>query len=277
MDVQYEIEREKVDRLALITTVGADEHFHNQIELVVVTEGFVSVTEGSVTRRLGENEAAIADSYIPHAYRKEKGGNATAVIVPKEFLTDYRAVMNGKTFLDPFLPADRGCRVRRLVELLGESFDRIGYDERWRGLHSDRPTLTVRGLVNAILGEFVEGCSLTARVGDSTTDMRDVLLYLSDNFTERITLTDLARKFGYAPTHFSRVFNSYTGRNLNEYLGTLRAEHAAGLILGGQSVTDAAMNAGFQSMRTFYRAFSRRYGCRPAKLSRREVERQSKG
>lgn len=251
MDVEYEILREKMGELAVFETQGVSAHMHHQVEVIAVKTGELTVTEGGTTRTLGEGEAAIADSYTPHAYRKGPDSVGVVVIIPKDYLADYRAVMRGKTFLSPFMPEEGGRRVLQMVELLsGEPGD----------------SLAARGLVNAVLGEFTRFLTPTERVTDPTLVMRDVLIYLSDNFTDPITLTALSRRFGYAPTHFSRVFNAYTGANLNEYLGALRAEHAAGLLKSGQSVTDAAMNAGFSSIRTFYRAFRRKYGVCPRQL-----------
>lgn len=251
MDVTYEITRERKAGFDIIDTQGTEAHIHHQIEILVVTCGAMDVTEGGVTKRLKENEAAIADSYTPHSYVKEPTNAALAVVIPENYLADYRAVMRGKTFLDPFLSVEGGTRVRKLIELLKGSSEQ---------------SLSTRGLINAVLGEFTGRLPLTDRISDPSLVMRDALLYLSDNFTEPVTLTALAKRFGYAPTHFSRIFNAYTGVNLNEYLGNLRAECAAGLLQSGQSVTDAAMNAGFSSIRTFYRAFKRKYGVCPKEI-----------
>lgn len=258
MNVEYEISRETKPELEIIDTGGVKfAHMHNPIEIIVVTKGVMAVTEGGVTKQLEENEAAIADSYTPHAYEKNDGNTAVVLIIPEYYLADYRAVMRGKTFSDPFLPAAGGARVRKLIELLEDE---------------PQQSLAARGLVNAILGEFTRFLTPTDRISDPSIVMRDALLYLSDNFTEPITLSALAKQFGYAPTHFSRIFNAYTGTNLNGFLGNLRAEYAAGLLRSGQSVTDAAMNAGFASIRTFYRAFRKKYGVCPRALGEPGVD-----
>jgi AraC-like DNA-binding protein len=93
--------------------------------------------------------------------------------------------------------------------------------------------------------------------------MRDILTYLHVSCGEPLTLDSVSRRFGYTATHFSRLFNAYTGTNLSEYLNAVRADSAAALLKKGENATSAAMNSGFDSLRTFYRAFSRRYGVPP--------------
>ena len=171
MNVEYEISRETKPELEIIDTGGVYAHMHNPIEIIVVTKGVMAVTEGGVTKQLEENEAAIADSYTPHAYEKTDGNTAVVLIIPEYYLADYRAVMRGKTFSDPFLPATGGTRVRKLIELLEDE---------------PQQSLAARGLVNAILGEFTRHLAPTDRISDPSLVMRDALLYLSDNFTEPI-------------------------------------------------------------------------------------------
>lgn len=255
MDAEYEKAREGIAALEVFLTDGVGAHIHHQVEAIVVRKGALYVTEGSVTERLTEGQAAIADSYTVHAYLREPESEGIVMIVPKEYLGDYRLFMRGKTFGSAFVTdRARGGRILEMMELLKEE----------RG-----DSLAARGLVNAVLGQYIDSLPLKQRDSDPALFMRDALIYLSDNFTEAITLKSLAKRFGYTPTHFSRVFNAYTGGGINEFLGSLRAEYAAGLLRGGASVTDAAMDAGFASMRTFYRAFKNKYGVTPRAFARR--------
>lgn len=267
MNVTYEVGREINPALVICSTQGCTPHIHHQIEIVVVTRGSYTVSEGGACAELHENEAAIADSYIPHTYaRVTPDSRASVVIIPKDYLSDYKTALRGKTFAYPFLDEVAGRRVRAFVNMLSLGKVDLGTRSYERTVSSDQKTLVEQGLVNAILGEFVNGLPLADRERDPAFVMHDVLLFLADNFTEQLTLDGLAKRFGYAPTHFSRLFNAYTGLHLAEYLGLMRVEYAAGLLRNGQSVTAAAMNAGFQSMRTFYRVFAETYRCTPKEL-----------
>lgn len=250
MEGTLEKNREFINKLDILITNGCSAHFHNQVELLAVRRGAVNVAVNGVSRRLTAGHAVIADSYAVHAWSPEPRGEGVVLIVPTQYLTEYSAIMKGRTFAESIISdGTEGQRILKLLELL----------------KSERPeSLAARGLVTAILGEFVERLPIRERhTSDQTSLMRDVLLYLTDNFTEPLTLDELSRKYGYTPSHFSRIFNAYTGESIADYIGSLRAERAAALLTAGQTVTDAAGNSGFQSMRTFYRTFNAKYGVTP--------------
>lgn len=250
MEGTLEKVRELDGRLEIMVTHGCTAHFHSQVELLAVRRGAVNVTVNGVSRRLTAGNAVIADSYALHAWAPEPRGEGVVLIVPVKYLAEYSAIMKGRTFAESVISdGTEGGRILKLLELL----------------KSERPdSLAARGMVTAILGEFVERLPKRARNTDNQTDlMRDALLYLTDNFTEPLSLGILAKKYGYTPSHFSRIFNAYTGKSLTSYLGTLRAERAAKLLSAGRSVTEAAAEAGFLSMRSFYRIFSDVHGATP--------------
>lgn len=248
MEGSFEKPRELTDKLDIIITNGCPAHFHSKLELLVVRKGAVQATVNGVSSRLVEGQAAIADSCAVHIWTPEPGAEGVVLIIPTQYQTEYAAVMKGRTFADPILRDETiGRGILTMLELL----------------QIDRPeSLVTRGLLNAILGTFIENLPLKER---ETADqlMRDVLLYISDNFTEPLTLAGLSKKYGYTPSHFSRIFSAYTGDHIPDYLGALRAERAAALLRSGQPVTEAAADAGFQSMRTFYRIFMQTYNRTP--------------
>jgi AraC-like DNA-binding protein len=54
--------------------------------------------------------------------------------------------------------------------------------------------------------------------------------------------------------------------SLNSYINTLRIAKAAALIRGGAPITEAALEAGFQSVRTFHDVYRRMQNAAPRKL-----------
>lgn len=250
MEGTLEKSRELDNTLAILVTSGCAAHFHNQVEVLAVRRGAVNVTVNGISRLLTAGHAAIADSYAVHAWAPEPRSEGVVLIVPTQYLTEYAALMKGRTFSEPIITdGTEGQRILKLLELL----------------KSERPgSLAARGLVTAILGEFVERLPLKDRyTSDQTSLMRDILLYITDTFTEPHTSVSLAKKFGFTPSHFSRIFNAYTGDNVNRYLNALRVERAAALLAAGRTITDAAADAGFLSMRTFYRTFAETYRVTP--------------
>ncbi|WP_339301819.1 helix-turn-helix transcriptional regulator [Paenibacillus sp. FSL R5-0623] len=88
--------------------------------------------------------------------------------------------------------------------------------------------------------------------------------YLSNHFTESITLDSLAAEFNVSKYYISRIFSNKIKINLRNYLSMLRVEYASMLIrTTDASLTTIGVNAGFDSQRTFNRVFRAIYGMTP--------------
>lgn len=113
------------------------------------------------------------------------------------------------------------------------------------------------------------GRLLTERLAEPPEGMPAVVaracaLVRKSAFHGSVRWPEVAKVCGLSEGHLSRVFRRSTGLTFPEYVGRLRAERAKSLIeSGGHSTTEAAFEAGFQSLSQFHRVFRRVYG-RPA-------------
>ncbi len=72
----------------------------------------------------------------------------------------------------------------------------------------------------------------------------NVIRYLDRHHTEQPELTELARGAGLSPFHFHRLFSAWAGVTPKDFLQCLTLEHVRMLLREGESVLDAALNAG---------------------------------
>ncbi|MDR3319335.1 MAG: AraC family transcriptional regulator [Clostridiales bacterium] len=249
-------ERERIyDRsnLVMLTTWGASAHFHPQMEILCVSSGAITTTINDEVRLMRRGDIGISDSFDVHSFRVEEPGSVGHIlIVPKSFLTEYSALSKNSTFVSHFFSHPQAFKIiESLVLMLREHSP--GCDE----LFGKGILLSIMSLIRANLPS--QACAEK----NHESLMRDVLSHIYDHSDENITLGLLAKKFGYTPNHFSHIFNAYAQTGLKEYLNILRVDRAAAFLLNGETVLDAAMNAGFDSLRTFYRAFSKRFSTSP--------------
>jgi AraC-like DNA-binding protein len=84
-------------------------------------------------------------------------------------------------------------------------------------------------------------------------------------YTEPLTVADLARAAGLSPAHFSREFRRAFGESPHVYLLTRRLERAAYLLrMTDRSVADICADVGLSSVGSFTTTFTRVYGESPA-------------
>ena len=102
-----------------------------------------------------------------------------------------------------------------------------------------------------------------ATQAEYSTRMHRVLEYIDRHLDQELDLKVLASVANFSPFHFHRVFASWTGETLGDYLRRRRLEIAAARLAGqpGLSVFNVASSVGFGSTEAFARAFKTRFGC----------------
>lgn len=88
--------------------------------------------------------------------------------------------------------------------------------------------------------------------------------YIAEHLQEELAPAELAKQFGYSYYHFCHVFRSVNGVAVVEYLRNRRLCAAASQLLFGKSVTETAMDSGFDTVSGFTRAFTRKFGLAPS-------------
>ena len=102
----------------------------------------------------------------------------------------------------------------------------------------------------------------SARSGDS--DIIKVSHYISEHYSEKITLSSMSAMAGLSPSYFSRKFNQVTGMGMKEFLNYVRLEAASvELCSTRHSITDVALNCGFSDSNYFKDVFKKMYGLSP--------------
>ena len=71
-----------------------------------------------------------------------------------------------------------------------------------------------------------------------------VIEYLDERYTEQPDLTALAGKIGLSPSHFHRLFSTWAGITPKDFVQCLTLSHAKELLRRGESILDAALDAG---------------------------------
>lgn len=96
--------------------------------------------------------------------------------------------------------------------------------------------------------------------------IKNVILYLNNNYTEDITLDTLEETFYLSKYYLCRTFHKATGLTIHEYIRRKRLTLVRELAAEGMNMGEAAARAGFHSYSSFYRAYVNEYGASPSGL-----------
>jgi len=90
------------------------------------------------------------------------------------------------------------------------------------------------------------------------------LKYINKNYTENISLDDIATATHISKFHFCRKFRKATGATVLEYLNNVRLTRVHNLLLNTDtSISEIAVQTGFSSALNLSRAFKKVYGRSP--------------
>lgn len=96
--------------------------------------------------------------------------------------------------------------------------------------------------------------------------VNQITKYLSENYSKKITLEEVAKRFYISPYYLSRLFKEGTGFNLINYINYVRINKAKELLKATElTITMIAGEVGFESTTHFDRVFKEIVGVSPLK------------
>lgn len=236
-------------------------HLHPQLELFFVLSGETSVTVWRETRALGPGSLAVIFPNQIHSYTAlSKESRAALVVCDLSLTGGFSDTLLLWHPADPFLPPE--ALHPNVAFAVGE----LTAEKRGGG---DRAVCSA--LMQLVLARALPQLSLHRnRAADYSELTYQIAQYVSAHFREPLTLEALARALGVSRFHLSHVFSEKIGQGFSAYLASIRIDCACALLAGtNRSVTEIAAESGFESQRSFFRAFGARCGMTPLAYRRR--------
>lgn len=241
-------------------------HNHDFYEIYMFIKGDAEyVVEGN-TYTLEPDDIIIIRRHEMHRvyHKSENEYRRTVLEVYPEFFREN----NCAAYEKPFLSADDvGNKINaELVRKTGlkDAFSRL---KKYSAEYSETNTPVCRAAVVEIL-------YLISRINNFSEDdtanstVRDIILYINNNFTGNISLDALAERFFMSKYHICRIFKEATGHTVHSYITRKRITKVRELRKEGSSIGEAAYLAGFGNYSSFYRSYLKEFGMPPGKMDK---------
>lgn len=99
--------------------------------------------------------------------------------------------------------------------------------------------------------------------------IKKAIAYIEEHLHEPITLEDIAWQSDFSKFHFHRIFQSYVGITITEYIRMRRLTNASvALLHTNERILDIALYYQFESQESFTRAFKKVYKLPPGQYRR---------
>ncbi|MBR5586995.1 MAG: AraC family transcriptional regulator [Clostridia bacterium] len=249
--------------------VVSTQHFHNEVELLVVNSGVFRCTSNDVEYVATEGDIYFINSRVPHATDSLTAGSSTSLIqFSPELFSDF--------------PASDARYLSRFINISKEPVHIFKKGEA--------DTIELSGYLNSIFSEYSNRknsfelyikshlCAVTAFLSrneiltDSSVFFNSknigkilpALKYIDENCTQPLTLEEVSATINLDQSYFCRLFKKTTNSTFTEYLNFVRICKSEKMLTSSdEGVADIAYRLGFSSVSYFNKIFRKYKNCTP--------------
>lgn len=264
-----------------LTLVKVPWHWHDELEIVVILSGEVSVFIAGCELKLKAGEGYFANSGILHSaeLRSKTGWQHAMVFSPRVIATPDDIVWN--TYVSPVL-SHKNLPFIKLTPRIHWQKDILSFAEKaWiSGAHekTDYP-LTVRSSLSQIASLLLHNVDSEAEHHFTSKTQRDelrikkTLYYIETHFREQITIEDIAESANISVSTLLRLYHDILHTTPIQYLLNFRLKQIRDELLTniGATISGIAYSCGFNDISYFNRCFLKVYGETPSQYKKKHV------
>jgi len=269
---QYVNYKQDLPYNAFVTGIcDCEAHFHEDIELIFIIKGQIEISLDQDSFLLNEMDFILINSNDVHAIQQKQRGKSIQLLIhikPCLFemmripIKSLHLLCNSAIMEDNFSSSlFTGLRME-LFHLIKE-IRRLRDDN----IYSLAPFIL--SLISILLKKFPATQKDTVNnknnIKENPQKIHTIIEYLNDNFTEDITIHDIAAREHISVYHLCHIFKKITGTSIGQYLTEIRISKAKEMLLhqSNKPVTHIAMDCGFKNLSYFYTIFNKKVGCTP--------------
>lgn len=251
----FENKQEQIFR-AHVTELDFPAHLHSHIELYYVVRGKAEVWMDAQWYPVEQGALAVVFPGKVHAYRTLRKGKGVLLILPISLAHACKQMFHTQQPACPVLAA--GQISPQLADNMAELADTTTQDA------------VAQALGQLILGRLSALLTLVPRTPYEADDLLcQAVGIIGQRYRTDVQLHDVAMALGVSEGHLSRILGGGIGMNFCNYINSLRVGDARHLLEHTQlSMLEIAFECGFQTLRTFNRAFLQDAGCTPSAYRR---------
>jgi AraC-like DNA-binding protein len=192
--------------------------------------------------------------------------NAPILVFPPELCPDF------VTQLSEYLPENPVISFDKSPELF-DCMNLILKNDREKPRHHHA---VIRALISALVGTALQQLKLTERSKLDIQTTGQIVKYCVDHFREPLSLDDISEALHISKYHISHLFSQKIRIGFSDFINMLRIQEACRLLKQGIGITQASVQAGFNSIRSFNRVFLKQTGLTPLKYQKKYRQQEDK-
>jgi beta-xylosidase/AraC-like DNA-binding protein len=238
--------------------------YHAEVEIVYVIEGSLALNADGEIHALRKGDVIIVNPGKIHNVTVTSEGFVCRLLMDGGLFTNGTSADMPRFWCDTSArstPHDAG--LKNLFMLIIRRY-----------IDNDSPQDLVKVSLYYQLASYIQEHYCVSSEGNATLNASTdydkervdrALMYIHANYSQQLTLTDLAEYLHLTNTYLSKYFKKSLGVNFKDYLTRIRLNHALDdLLHTDKSVLRAAVDNGFPNVTMFSQSFKAVYGSTPS-------------
>lgn len=258
-------------RTFFISIGYAGMHWHNEMELILVLDGTVTLRNSEKPQTLKKGDLFWVNQSEIHSLLETEEDNLLLVLqidpeAVNRVCPEFTAYHYHLTPEKPLPVKDTKAVKWAMAQILKLS------EERNEGY-----SLFCVEMVYAILGRIISKATKKdipasrGLEGLASVRIKQIVKYLNEHFRDPLSLKDLSDQFQLSPYHISHIIHSQTGFTFQEHLNFIRLHYAIDLMMTtGLRLIDISMESGFSDPKYLNKYFHRLFGIKPSEMRKKE-------
>ncbi|MEY8870610.1 AraC family transcriptional regulator [Meridianimaribacter flavus] len=252
-------------------------HFHPEIELIYVNKGKGKRHIGNHLSYFNNSQLLLIGPNLPHngfTDRLTINGSQTLIQFKPDFLgTHFFNIPEMERINNLFERSKKGILFGvKTKKKLGDKIERFAKKEGFKKILVLLEILHTLAKAEDYTLLNADGFAFETEAQDSAK-IDIIFKHVNQNFTEHISLDEIADKVSMTVPAFCRYFKKVTGKTFTKFVNEYRVVHATKLLSESQiSITDVCYECGFNNFSHFNKVFKEVTG-KSASKYRGEVKR----
>lgn len=254
-------------------------HWHDEMEIILVQKGSLEINIDLEIFQAHEGDIVILKPCTLHGFKQLEQYSAVyhTILFQMSILNNNASDACAMKYFTPFLENRYSypkviTRKYKEVEEIRECLERLicSYKEKDEFFELEIKSQLFH-LFHLLFVHIFEKKKIVSTVhSDTVYNVKLILDYISEHYTETITIEELAEILHFSPQYFMRFFKKYTGMTCLDYINDYRLNTAVKLLLETKrAISEIAAEVGLGNVSYFNRLFKRKYEITPREFRKK--------
>ncbi len=242
-------------------------HLHSEWELVWIIENSMKIICDGVSFVANEGDILLFSPSLIHEFKKiDESCTFMCLQVSPEFLGISSLTMSDSVHLDEYIASEDLIKIRTCLYKMMRKY--VLQENLYQVYCKGKCALLMYSILSKMPISMLSSEENTSRSKKNERLIR-LIDFVNENYTHKVKLYEFAEKEGVTLCYMSHFIQANLGQSFQDYLNTVRFNHACSMIArGDMKMSEVYKASGFSDYKYFVKTFMEKCGKSPDEYSK---------